>query len=328
MQRLDRQRLRQVADRYGSVIILLMVVLAFAVLEPRYFLSAANFNNVGRQASVLLILALGQLLAVATAGVDLSVGSVMSLSMIVMALVMEGGALDPSIVPAVAPLVGLLCGLVNGLGIIYLRLPHPFIMTLAMLYIARGATNLLSGGVPISGMPEAVRWFGSGELNLGMRIPVPLVVAFAAYLVIGGVLRFTRFGLQVYAVGGSETGALYAGVSISKVKLGVYGLCGMLAGLAGLILAGRTNSAYPNAGIGAELDAIAAVIIGGASFFGGRGNAPATFAGALMITIFRNGLNLADVTVFWQQVLIGVIVIGAVGLDVLRGRWLRKVAFD
>jgi ribose/xylose/arabinose/galactoside ABC-type transport system permease subunit len=176
--------------------------------------------------------------------------------------------------------------------------------------------------VPISGLPDQVRWMGAGNINITetFEIPVSLPVILITYALVAVFLQHTRTGRHIYAIGGNPQAARVSGINVDRTLVLVYGLCGLLAGFSGLLLAGRTNSGFPNAGIGQELDAISAVIIGGASFFGGRGTVLGVFAGALVIGLMRNILNLRDVTPFWQQVLIGVVIIAVVYLDVLRRR--------
>jgi ribose transport system permease protein len=216
-------------------------------------------------------------------------------------------------------------GIVNGLGLTLLRLPHPFIMTLGTLNVARGLTNLISDGRPISGLSEPVKFLGAAQIPLPFlgplaALPVSAIVLLLAYGGVAFFLRKTNVGRHVVAVGGNPQAARVSGISVDRILILVYSLSGFFAGLAALLLAGRTNSGFPNAGIGAELDAIAAVIIGGASFFGGRGTVLGVFAGVLIMGLLRNGLNLMNVSVFWQELLIGVIIILAVYVDVLRRR--------
>jgi ribose transport system permease protein len=291
------------------------------LLEPEVFLSWRNISNIFRQIAFNALLALGQFVVIVTAGIDLSVGSILALAMMTTAVLAKAGAPWPVLI--IAPLlVGMLVGIVNGLGLTKLKLPHPFIMTLGMLNIARGLTNLISGGVPISGLPEEVRWMGAGNITLteGVDIPVSLFVILISFGLMSLFLNYSKTGRHIYAIGGNPQAARVSGINVDRVLIFVYGLCGMLAGFAGLLLAGRTNSGFPNAGLGQELDAISAVIIGGASFFGGRGTVVGVFAGALVIGLMRNILNLRDVPVFWQQVLIGVVIIAVVYLDVFRRR--------
>jgi ribose transport system permease protein len=314
-------RLIPFIDRYGVLLIVLVMVVVSFLLEPGVFLTWRNISNIFRQIAFNAILALGEFIVIVTAGIDLSVGSTLALAMMTTAVLAKAGYPWP--VQLIAPfVVGALVGVVNGLGITKLRLPHPFIMTLGMLNIARGLTNLISDGVPISGLPDPVRWMGAGNINVaeGFDIPVSLVVILITYALVGLFLQYTRTGRHIYAIGGNPQAARVSGIHVDRTLILVYGLCGLLAGFSGLLLAGRTNSGFPNAGLGQELDAISAVIIGGASFFGGRGTVLGVFAGALVIGLMRNILNLRDVQVFWQQVLIGVVIITVVYLDVLRRR--------
>jgi ribose/xylose/arabinose/galactoside ABC-type transport system permease subunit len=339
-----------VFDRFGIGLALILLMVILSILSPEYFLTRENLNNVARQSSVNAMLALGQFVVILTAGIDLSVGAIMALSMIMMALSSHelynlyavyyaqatiSGLPDPQsmtfmlILSAVAIViglvVGLLVGLLNGWGTTKLRLPHPFIVTLGMLNIARGATDLISGGAPITGVPTPMRAFGAGAILLfqttngeWVAIPTALLVIVAFYLAFSIFLKHTRMGRHIYAVGGNIQSARYAGINVDRVLNVVYVLCGCTAAVAALLLAGRTNSGYPKAGVSAELDAIAAVIIGGASFFGGRGTVIGTFIGVLIMGFIRNGLNLLNVSVFWQEVAIGVIIVAAAFVDVLR----------
>jgi len=314
-------RLIPFIDRYGVLLIVLAMVAVSFALEPAVFLSWRNISNIFRQIAFNALLALGEFIVIVTAGIDLSVGSTLALAMMTTAVLVKQGYSWP--LAFAAPfIVGMLVGLVNGWGLTKLKLPHPFIMTLGMLNIARGLTNLISGGVPISGLPDPVRWMGAGNINLTdtFDIPVSLPVILITYLLAYLFLQYTRTGRHIYAIGGNPQAARVSGINVNRTLVLVYGLCGLLAGFSGLLLAGRTNSGFPNAGLGQELDAISAVIIGGASFFGGRGSVLGVFAGALVIGLMRNILNLRDVPVFWQQVLIGVVIITVVYLDVLRRR--------
>jgi ribose/xylose/arabinose/galactoside ABC-type transport system permease subunit len=339
-----------VLDRFGIALALVILMVILSILSPEFFLTRENLNNVARQSSVNAMLALGQFLVILTAGIDLSVGAVMALSMIMMALsahtfynwyaayfaqAAPAGLPDPQsatfmlIISGLAILIGLgiglFVGLLNGWGTTKLRLPHPFIVTLGMLNIARGATDLISGGAPITGVPTPMRAFGAGTLQLFQTgdgqwfgIPTAILVVIAIYVAFWLLLTQAKIGRHIYAVGGNIQAARYAGINVDRVLNVVYMLCGGTAAVGALLLAGRTNSGYPKAGVGAELDAIAAVIIGGASFFGGRGTVIGTFIGVLIMGFIRNGLNLLNVSVFWQEVAIGAIIIAAAFVDVLR----------
>ncbi|HET7716671.1 MAG TPA: ABC transporter permease [Bauldia sp.] len=318
------QNIARLVERFGIIgVVVLMMVFLYA-LQPEYFLTFANLTNILKQIANNALLSIGMFLVILTAGIDLSVGSVMALAMMALALANADGW-PWAIVILIGPAVGALSGLVNGLGLTVLRLPHPFIMTLGTQFVARALTNLISGGAPISGLADPVRYIGAASipvpgLDPGMAIPVSAVVMLICYVAVALFLNKTSIGRHIYAIGGNPHAARVSGINVDRVLVLVYVLCGFFAGLAGLQLAGRTNSGFPNAGIGAELDAIAAVIIGGASFFGGRGTVLGVFAGVLIMGLLRNGLNLMNVSVFWQQLLIGLIIILAVWIDVLRRR--------
>ncbi|MFO1539583.1 MAG: ABC transporter permease [Chloroflexota bacterium] len=314
-------QLSNFVDRYGVLLlVLVMAVISFAA-QPDVFLSDKNILNIFRQNAFYFMLALGQFIVIVTAGIDLSVGSILVLGMMVSAVLFKDfGAPWPVLV--IAPLlVGLGVGMVNGIGLTKLRLPHPFIMTLGMMFIARGLANIISGGVPIDKIPEEARWIGYENLDiLGMRVPASLFAVIATYILVWIFLHYVRSGRHIFAVGGNPQAARVSGVNVDRTLILAYGLCGLLAGFAGLIVLGRTGSGFPQAGSGDELYAIAAVIIGGASFFGGRGTVLGVFAGVLVLGLLRNLLNLNNVQSFWQQVLIGVIIIGVVAFDVVRRR--------
>ena len=318
-----RVRLIPILDRYGILIVILVMSLVLYALQPDVFFTWRNVANIFKQTAVNSMLAIGMFLAILTAGIDLSVGSVMALAMMALAVANADGWGWP-IVLLLGPLVGLMAGFVNGVGITKLRMPHPFIMTLGMLFMARGLANLISGGVPYTGLPEPVRFLGSAQIYLGdwggerINLPIALIVTVVVYVAFWVFLEHTVLGRRIYAIGGNPQAARVSGISVDRVLIIVYTLCGLMAGFGGLIMAGRTNSGFPNAGVGAELEAIAAVIIGGASFFGGRGTVLGVFGGVIIMGLISNGLNLNNVSVFWQQILIGLIIVIAVFLDVLR----------
>jgi ribose transport system permease protein len=307
-------------DRFGVLGLVVLLGLLSFLVQPDVFLTPNNIANIFRQTAFLALLALGQFIVIVTAGIDLSVGSVLALAMMSVAVLSVAGVPWPVLL--LTPfVVGGGVGLLNGLGLTVLRMPHPFIVTLGMLNIARGLTNLISGGVPISGLPEQVRFLGAGNISIaGLIVPASVITVVVTYGIVWLFLQQTRTGRHIYAIGGNPQAARVTGINVDRTLVIVYGLCGGLAGFAGLLLAGRTNSGFPNAGIGAELDAISAVIIGGASFFGGRGTVLGVFAGVLVIGMMRNLLNLSNVQVFWQQVLIGVVIVAVVAFDVFRRR--------
>ncbi len=311
-------------EDYGILLVVVAMVLILWALQPDYFMTAQNITNIIRQIGMNALLALGMYLVIVTAGIDLSVGSVMALSIMLLALADQAGVPWP-IVLFIGPLVGTSIGIINGLGLTLLRLPHPFIMTLGTLNAVRGICNLVTDGRPVSGISDEVRYLGIADIPLPFGgdfavIPVSAILLLVCY---GGVAIFMRkvsLGRHIFAVGGNPQAARVSGINVNGVLVFVYAASGFFAGLAALLMAGRTGSGYPNLGIGAELDAIAAVIIGGASFFGGRGTVLGVFAGVLVMGLLRNGLNLMNISAFWQQTLIGIIIILAVWIDVLRRR--------
>jgi ribose/xylose/arabinose/galactoside ABC-type transport system permease subunit len=309
-------------ESYGIIVVVIVMMIALALTKPAVFLSAENLTNILKQNASLALLALGMLIVVITGGIDLSVGSVMALGMVCIAISAQAGVPWP-ITILIGPIVGVIVGIINGLGLTWLKLPHPFIMTLGTLNIARGLTYLVTGGAPVSGLGPEVRYLGIVYWDFGIfrppaGLPASLVVVAVAAMCVWYFLTRLSVGRHIYAIGGNPQAARVSGINVDGVLVLVYSICGFFAGVAGLLLVGRTGSGFPNAGIGIELDAIAAVIIGGASFFGGRGNVLGALAGVLIMGLLRNGLNINNVSAFWQMILIGFVIIAAVYIDVLR----------
>lgn len=298
---------------------LAVMCIALGILSPD-FRTSDNAINILRQSAVNSLLALGQLLVILTAGIDLSVGSLLGICCVVFAWLLKASVPLAACLAATLAL-GFLLGLMNGLLLTRLRLPHPFVSTLGMMNAARGAALIISGGFPISDLPGNARWLGAGMIG---PLPAPVVVMLATYLVFHLVLRYTVFGRDVYAIGGNAEASRLAGIPVGARLNMVYALSGVLAGLAAIVVAGRMNSGFPLAGQGAELDAIAAVIIGGGSFFGGAGSVAGTLIGALIMAVLRNGLNLLNVSTYWQLVVVGLVIIWAVWVDVLRRRERKR----
>ena len=326
--KLERDLRSRLLGEYGILIIVVVMAAALSFLQPQYFLSAQNVTNIVRQIGMNALLALGMYLVILTAGIDLSVGSVMALAIMLLAMADQAGWPWP-IVILIGPAVGTLIGLINGLGITLLRLPHPFIMTLGTLNTVRGICYLVSDGRPVSGISDPVRFIGIADIPLPFGgefavIPVSAILLLVCYFGVAIFLQRISLGRHIFAVGGNPQAARVSGINVDGVLVFVYATSGFFAGLAALLMAGRTGSGYPNLGIGAELDAIAAVIIGGASFFGGRGTVLGVFAGVLVMGLLRNGLNLMDISAFWQQTLIGIVILLAVWIDVLRRRSGRR----
>jgi ribose transport system permease protein len=303
------------ALRAGPAIMLAIVVLA-ATLSTPLFMTTRNLGNVLDASAMIAVLGIGQLLVIITRGIDLSVGSTVALSTVLGAMLFEhhhGGAL----VIAAMLATGVAVGLVNGAVFVYGRVPHPFIVTLATLSMVRGLALVLSHGEPKFGMPKAVVFLG-GE-SIGWFPHSAFVVAAMAVLA-AVLLGMLVWGRWIYAVGGNPEAARRTGIPRNHVIVSVYVLSGLAAGVAAVLTAGRTASGSPDFGNLAELDSIAAVIIGGAAFAGGRGHVGNALIGAFMIGVIRNVLNLRNVDAFYQMIVIGLAILVAVEADVLRGR--------
>jgi ribose transport system permease protein len=311
--------------RFRSLLALALMVLVLSLLSDR-FLTPENGWNILRQISVNLCLSVGMTLVILSGGIDLSVGAILGLAGAVAAGLLKHGAALPgtdlilqfttSGAILAALVVGAAAGGVNGFAITRFGLP-PFVATLGMLSIARGLTMLWTGGFPITGLGDSFGHLGTGVF-LGMPVPVWIMVGLTLVFVV--VTRRTRFGRHLYAVGGNERAARLTGLNVPRIKLAVYTLAGALAGVAGLIVTARLDSAQPNAGLGYELDSIAAVVIGGTSLSGGRGSIWGTVLGCLIIGVLNNGLFLLNVSPFWQQVIKGLVILLAVAIDKLNAR--------
>nr|WP_202435201.1 MULTISPECIES: substrate-binding domain-containing protein [unclassified Streptomyces] len=296
----------------GALSALVVLLVAMSLLSGD-FLTTQNLLNVGVQAAVTAILAFGVTFVIVSAGIDLSVGSVAALSATVLAWSATSAGVPVWLAVILAVATGIACGFVNGALVAYGKLPS-FIATLAMLSVARGLSLVISQGSPIA-FPDSVSVLGD---TLGGWLPVPVLVMIAMGLLTALILARTYIGRSMYAIGGNEEAARLSGLRVNKQKLAIYALSGLFAAVAGIVLASRLVSAQPQAAQGYELDAIAAVVIGGASLAGGVGKASGTLIGALILAVLRNGLNLLSVSAFWQQVVIGVVIALAVLLDTLR----------
>lgn len=318
----SNKRLPGIVDllRRYSVLFILAGIAAFFAYGSERFLTSSNLLNVALQTSIIAIVAIGMTFTILTAGIDLSVGSVMALS----GALAAGLAVRQELGTVVGILLALAAGggvgLVNGLLIVKGKMP-PFVATLATLAIARGLTLVYTQGRPIAGIDERFIFLGSGEVaGLPMPVVLLLLVLLLAYIL----LRRTRFGIHVYATGGNEEVSRLAGINTDWVTIGVYVISGLTAALGGILLVARLWSAQPNAAAGWELDAIAAPVLGGVSLFGGVGGVAGTVAGAFILGILSNGLNLMGVQSFYQQVIKGVVLILAIMLDLVSKRRSRK----
>jgi putative xylitol transport system permease protein len=299
---------------YGIIIAFILLCVALTFLN-KYFLTPENITNILLQTSINGILAMGMTLVILTGGIDLSVGSVLAFASIVAATFVSG---DNPQSPLVALLVGIVTGavlgLINGCVIAYLKIP-PFVATLGMLSVARGLTYAYTGGMPVPNLSESFLNLGEGSV---LGLPLPILIFVLIFVILWVVLNHTSYGRTVYAVGGNVKSARTAGIRTRRVTASVYVIAGLLAGLGGLILTARTSSALPQAGVSYELDAIAAVVIGGTSLSGGVGSITGTLLGALIIGTINNGLDLLGVSSAYQQIVKGCIIVVAVLLDYSR----------
>lgn len=295
----------------GALIGLILLCIILAFCTPA-FLTGANLLNVGIQAATTAILAFGETFVIIEAGIDLSVGAVAAFSSMLAAYTGANMGFPPALTLIVGLLAGAAFGALSGMLNAWLRLPS-FIATLAMMSVARGLTLVISDGRPVS-TSGAVNFFGSTIVGM----PVPILMMIIMGIIASLILNFTTTGRSMYAVGGNMEAARLSGINVHKTQFMVFILSGIFAAVAGLVIAGRLHSAQPQAADGYEMDAIAACVIGGASLAGGKGKISGTFVGAILLAVIRNGLNILNVSSFWQQVVIGLVIAAAVSVDTLR----------
>lgn len=288
--------------RFGLLLVYLVLIIGLSMLSNR-FLTSSNQINILRQATINGIISVGMTLVILTAGIDLSVGSVLALSAVIGADLLKRGIPVPAAVLAALG-VGALAGLVNGVIITRGKIP-PFIATLGMLTVARGLTLMYTGGQPFTGFPPAFRQIGAGVLG---PIPTPIIIALLVFVGVSILLGGTRYGQYIYLLGDNPVAARLAGINIGFMTVLVYVASGLCAALAGLILIARLDSAQPVIGMGYEFNAIAAVVVGGTSFLGGEGTLFGTLLGTLLIETLSNGLNLLNVSPLWEQVVKGLVI--------------------
>ncbi|NGP45131.1 ribose ABC transporter permease [Bacillaceae bacterium SIJ1] len=298
-------------QKLGPLVGLLVLITTVSVINPS-FLEPLNLLNLLRQVAINALIAYGMTFVILTGGIDLSVGSTLALSSALMAGMMTSG-IDPILAILIGCLIGAILGAINGLFITKGKMA-PFIVTLATMTMYRGLTLYYTDGNPITGLGDsyAFQLFGRGYF---LGIPVPAMTMILAFAVLWVILHKTPFGRKTYAIGGNEKAALISGIKVSRIKVLVYSLAGLLSALAGAILTSRLNSAQPTAGTSYELDAIAAVVLGGTSLSGGRGLIVGTLIGALIIGTLNNGLNLLGVSSFFQMVVKGAVILVAVLID-------------
>ena len=312
------ERRRALIQDYG-IFLAFLILAAILSVSNEFFLTPGNISNVLLQTSINGVLAIGMTFVILTGGIDLSVGSVVALAGIVSASFATTsstaaiyGAPYPVVIPlAVGVVVGVACGALSGLIVSYFSVPA-FVTTLGMLSAARGLTLIYGGGRPVPALTPEFRWIGTGHV---LGIPAPVVILAVVFGLAWWILTRTRFGRYIYAVGGNAHAAKTSGIDVIRIRFAVYVISAGLAGLAGMLLSARTGSALPQAGIAYELDAIAAVVIGGTSLSGGIGRITGTLIGALIIGVMNNGLDLMGIQSYYQQVLKGALIVGAVMLD-------------
>jgi ribose transport system permease protein len=304
------------AIRRLSVLGILLLICVVFALGSSEFLTASNLLNVALQTSIIAIVAIGMTFVIFTAGIDLSVGSMMALCGAIAAGLAVRQGMDTYLSISIGLGIGLFLGAVNGLMIVKGGIP-PFVATLSMLAIARGLTLVYTEGRPIAGLDERFIYWGTGQV---LGIPLPVIIMVVIAVVAHIVTRYTPFGLHVYSTGGNEETTRLASISPDRIKLAVYMISGFLAALGGILLTARLWSAQPNAAVGWELDAIAAPVLGGTSLFGGVGSIGGTVIGAFIIGVLSNGLNLMGVPSYYQQVIKGLVFILAVTVDLINKR--------
>ena len=313
-------KVKNQALKFGAMLGLLLLCIIFAVASPN-FLQVKNIMNVLGQASVNCLLSMGMLLTILPGGFDLSVGSILALSSMFMAICINVWHINPLVSMLLCVAAGAFLGLLNGLMLTKLHLPHPFISTLGMQNIARGLALIVTGAAPITGFPKSVQFLGGGMIGV---VPVSIILVAVVAFLFSIFLKRTPIGKHIYAIGGNQEAAKLSGININKTLLWVYILCGLMAAVGGIVQVGRVDSAFPLAGQNYELNAIAAVIIGGASMIGGSGSISGTLIGAMIIAVLNNGLNLLGVSTYAQTIAIGLVIIVAVYVDVVRGKLSLK----
>lgn len=300
-------------DKLGPIIAVVILAVILTIVTEQ-FMTVANWMNLFRQTALNAIVSLGMFVVMLTAGIDLSLGAICALTSCMMGVAMQAGAPAPILFLIVIG-GGLLCGLLNGLLFTKLNLPHPFISTLGTMQIFNGLALIITGAKPISGFPKSIEWLGSS--NIG-RFPVCFLAVLILYLIVGYFLANTVTGKNIYAVGGNLEAARLAGVNVKRIQTITYVIAGTLCGLAALVLTGRVGTALPTTGSDYAMDAVAACVIGGTSFNGGKGTVSGTLVGALLIQMLKNGLNLLGQNSDVQSVVIGIVIIIAVYIDVMR----------
>lgn len=300
----------KILRQYGIFVVFIIICLILSFISPQ-FLTVSNWTIIITQVSINALLAFGVTFVIITGGIDLSLGSIVAVTGVTAAMLAHPDAF-PVVLPIFAGLfAGVLMGVFNGFIITKSKIA-PFIVTLGTMTIGRGLALILSKGRPVSNLSDSFNFIGGGNV---FGIPFPIIVLIIIFIICSLILKKTLLGRYIYAIGGNEQASRASGINVNQVKMAVYSISGLLAGLAGILLTSRITTGQPNAGAGFELDAIAAAVIGGTSTTGGTGTMTGTLIGVLLIGVINNGLDLLNVTSYYQQVVMGVIIIGAVVLD-------------
>lgn len=312
---------KEILQKFQVLAALLIMCLVFTLVTPN-FLQLKNLMNILTQASVNCLLGMGVLLAILTGGNDLSTGANLALSSMLTAIAIKWWSWNPLLGVLLGIAIGAVIGALNGFMLTKMHMPHPFISTLGMQNVCRGLALVVTAAAPISGFPKSVQFLGASSLG-----PVPVSILFVAVVAVFMwiFLNRTAIGKHIYAIGGNPEAAKLSGINIDKTIMIVYTLCGTMAALGGIVQMGRVDSAFPLAGSGYELNAVASVIIGGASMKGGKGNVSGTLIGALTIAVLNNGMNLLHVNTYAQQIALGLVIIAAVYVDVIRERMGSRI---
>lgn len=307
---------RGIYEKFGIFIVLIMLVVLLSFLSPN-FLTTHNLLNIARQITFIAIIGFGVTIVIITTGIDLSSGSIVGLTSVIVASAAHPGQFPFIVTILIGLLVGLVCGLINGIIVAKAGIP-PFIATLGMYTAARGFASLYSDGRPINGLKPEFIYLGAGR---PLGIPVPVIILIIVAIITHLLLTKTRIGRHIFALGGNEQAAIISGINVNKIKMVVYAYAGLLASLSGLVLTARISSGQPGLGVGFELDAIASAVIGGTSLSnGGVGSVFGTITGALVIGVINNGMDLLNINTYWQQIIKGAIIVLAVTLDKMKNR--------
>lgn len=305
--------MKNIYEKFGIFIVLIVMGAILSFMTPN-FLTTINLLNIIRQISFIAIIGFGVTIIIITTGIDLSSGSVVGLTSVVVASAAHPGQFPLVVTILIGIGVGALAGLVNGTIVAKGKIP-PFIATLGMYTSARGAASLYSDGRPIGDLKESFIYIGAGKF---LGIPVPIIILVVVLIITHIMMTQTRFGRHIFALGGNEQAAIISGINVNRVKILVYMYAGALASIAGLVLTARISSGQPGLGLGFELDAIASAVIGGTSLTGGVGSVFGTMAGALVIGVINNGMDLLQINAYWQQIVKGLIIVAAVLIDRLK----------